>query len=423
MRIVQTFWSAGRNPLEHSFGWLHPEYNLMSWALSCHSLREHYDEVVLYTDTFGKHVLIDTLHLPYTEVNTIFDDFKCLPQHWALAKIMTYSLQTTPFLHVDGDVYLPKPLTTNVIDAELVAQNREIGTSYYRSMMDRILSYPEIYLPEYIQKGLSEKSVASYNMGIFGGSNLQFINDYCNEVFSFININQMNNREVRYAHIDCNVFFEQVIFAVFADKNEKTVENVLGRAMIDEGYMARDFCALKDYDNKAFFHILGGHKRSDGVCNMLEKTLMSKYPDTYLRISRAFPQRHVRLGEESFQEIFNYEMYVAKAFLFIDASSDMQDKALIVLNPWLQLSEEDGSYYAAVPSIGKDRIKSILIKPLALNIITILKKNRGGIIFQFLKKELFNCFSSTILINAETFTNAEMTYLLFHGIIIAKNNN
>lgn len=45
MKIIQTFWTAGQDPLKHSFGWTHPEYNLMSWALSCLSLREHYDEV------------------------------------------------------------------------------------------------------------------------------------------------------------------------------------------------------------------------------------------------------------------------------------------------------------------------------------------------------------------------------------------
>ena len=82
MRIVQTFWTAGHNPLEYGFGWPHAEYNLMSWALSCLSLREHYDEVVLYTDTPGKRILIDELHLPYTDVQVVFDGFPCLPQHW-----------------------------------------------------------------------------------------------------------------------------------------------------------------------------------------------------------------------------------------------------------------------------------------------------------------------------------------------------
>ena len=42
MKIIQTFWTAGQDPLKHGFGWTHPEYNLMSWALSCLSLKEHY---------------------------------------------------------------------------------------------------------------------------------------------------------------------------------------------------------------------------------------------------------------------------------------------------------------------------------------------------------------------------------------------
>ena len=83
MRIVQTFWTAGRDPLKYSFGWTHPEYNLMSWALSCLSLREHYDEVALYTDQEGYDVLINKLHLPYTEVNVVYDKNLCLPHHWA----------------------------------------------------------------------------------------------------------------------------------------------------------------------------------------------------------------------------------------------------------------------------------------------------------------------------------------------------
>ncbi len=45
MRIVQTFWSGGKSLLQDGFGWLHPECNLMSWALSYLSLREHYDEL------------------------------------------------------------------------------------------------------------------------------------------------------------------------------------------------------------------------------------------------------------------------------------------------------------------------------------------------------------------------------------------
>lgn len=129
MRIIQTFWAAGQDPLINGFGWPHPEYNLMSWALSCLCLREHYNNVELYTDSAGYQILIELLNLPYTKVHVIFDDFMCPSHNWALAKIKTYSIQNKPFIHIDGDVYLSTPLPKGIESASLIAQNKEIGTS------------------------------------------------------------------------------------------------------------------------------------------------------------------------------------------------------------------------------------------------------------------------------------------------------
>ena len=325
MRIVQTFWTGGRfktsneggltkcqsglesgeasaladgghNPLEYGFGWPHAEYNLMSWALSCLSLREHYDEVVLYTDSAGKRILIDELHLPYTDVQVVFDDFPCLPQHWALAKIKTYSLQTKPFLHVDGDIYVPHPLPEDVLAAPLIAQNREIGTHYYRQMMDRILSCPEILIPEFIQKAFSEDSIASYNMGFFGGYDLEFIHRYCDHAFHFMDENQMNDPTARSSRIDCNVFFEQIFFATLADGEGREVASVLNHPMKDAGYTAKEFCDLSRYEQMAFFHLLGGHKGNMSACEMLEKTLLRLYPEYFRRLIYLFPRRNRRLS-------------------------------------------------------------------------------------------------------------------------------
>ena len=66
MKIIQSFWSAGKDVYADGFGWKHPELHFMSWALSCLSLREHYDDVTLYTDSAGYDVLINKLRLPYT---------------------------------------------------------------------------------------------------------------------------------------------------------------------------------------------------------------------------------------------------------------------------------------------------------------------------------------------------------------------
>lgn len=279
MRIVQTFWSAGRNPLEYSFGWLRPEYNLMSWALSCLCLRKYYDEVALYTDEQGKHLLIDLLHLPYTEVNVVYNETLCLPQHWAYAKIKTYSLQTKPFLHIDGDIFLTKPIQEDVINAPLVAQNREIGTMYYKWMMDRILQEPAIKLPLYIENGLKEDSISSYNMGIFGGSDLKFIGEFCKEAFDFMERNRMNDNTCRQANIDSNVFFEQVIFGVMSDFFKKEVASVVGRAICDEGYTRQEFCNFGRFEENKLLHLLGGHKRNKNITCSFERFMLIHYPN------------------------------------------------------------------------------------------------------------------------------------------------
>ena len=318
MRIVQTFWSAGRNPLEHSFGWLRPEYNLMSWALILLCLRKHYDEVALYTDEQGKHVLIDLLHLPYTEVNVVYDETLCLPQHWAYAKIKTYSLQTKPFLHVDGDVFLPAPIPEDIINAPLIAQNREIGTAYYQRMMQRVFHNPDVILPDYVHKGLNDGSLASYNMGVFGGRDLDFIGRYCQEVFRFIEENHMNEAQHRNSNIECNVFFEQILIATMADKEQKEVGSVVSHPMYDQGYSIREFCNLKAFDEHPIHHLLGGHKYNTKVLKMLVQAMIRLQPDMFRRLMSLCPKFSSTIFERihtpgcSIEEIHPYLDFIEK---------------------------------------------------------------------------------------------------------------
>ena len=151
MKAVQTLWTRGQSLLADGFGWAHPQYNLMSWALSSLCLSEHFNEVVLYTDSIGYEMLVKKLGLPYTDVVIQYDHFTCPPPHWAYAKVMTYSLQKEPFIHVDGDVYLPHPLRKEIETANLIAQNEEVGSGYYRKMMDNIMEQ-KLMFPDFLKK-------------------------------------------------------------------------------------------------------------------------------------------------------------------------------------------------------------------------------------------------------------------------------
>ena len=277
----------------------------MSWALSCLTLRRHYDEVVLYTDSAGKHVLIDLLRLPYTEVNVMFDDFKSLPHHWALAKVYTYSLQKKPFIHVDGDVYVARPFSEEELSAQIIVQNKEQSTEFYGKMVERILSNPNLVIPDTVRRTVKAEHVPSYNMGVFGGYDVSDIQAYCDFVVRFANDNSLNDTESPNSSISCNVFLEQVLFAVYADSNRLQVSYIDGRTIKDNGYMVADFCNLDNYDEGGYYHILGGHKQNKAVTGMLEKCMLRNASYHYMQVMELFPFRNIRFVDRNVEMICN----------------------------------------------------------------------------------------------------------------------
>ena len=96
MKIVQTFWHGNNSLLDNSFGWMNPQYHLMSWALSCLSLKDNYQNIVLYTDSHGYEIFAEQLKLPYTDIIIQYDNLTCPEPHWAYPKLLTYSLQKEP---------------------------------------------------------------------------------------------------------------------------------------------------------------------------------------------------------------------------------------------------------------------------------------------------------------------------------------
>lgn len=288
MRVVQTFWSGRKSPLKNGYGWTNPEFNLMSWALSCMSLKEHYDEVVLYTDSAGYAVFHDILRLPYTRFEVLYDHVKCKEDHWAYFKLLTYSLQEKPFIHVDGDVFLSSRLKPEIEAGELIAQNLEIGTSYYKRMMDAIMMGP-VTIPEVLHKELIKDSIPSYNAGIIGGHDINFFREYCRIAFDFINDNRLNESDSSYTNVNLNILYEQILFHALASKNNKKVTTVIDHPVIDNGYTFEEFGNLHTFGKNTLIHIIGGHKKNPGIYNMLPIVLQARYPELFRRIQLLFP--------------------------------------------------------------------------------------------------------------------------------------
>jgi hypothetical protein len=281
MKIIQSFWTGGNSSEIPSCGWYSEKYHLLGWILSVNQLVKYYDEVELVTDRFGYDLLIEKLQLPYTDVHVVLDELNSYPKDlWALAKIKAYQMQKEPFLHIDGDVFVWERFSDELLNANLVAQNIETTSDYYRTMWADIRPHLT-HLPASME--LFDQSIhnKAYNMGIFGGNNLAFLQQYCKASFDFVDKNQEN-----FANIDqfnFNIFFEQVLFHEMAQFTNQRVHTYINEDIGDNQYA--NFGNFDDVPHKrTYLHLLGDFKRQLFVCKKLETYVIQFYPAFYKRL-------------------------------------------------------------------------------------------------------------------------------------------
>ncbi len=122
MRAVWSFWSKPYNGCKGRT-WREPRHHLMAWGLSVSLARRHFSETQLVTDSEGRRLLVDELGLHFDSVSTELDRLDDAdPGWWALGKLVAYSLQDQPFIHLDTDVFLWKALPPWLVSAPVFAQ-------------------------------------------------------------------------------------------------------------------------------------------------------------------------------------------------------------------------------------------------------------------------------------------------------------
>lgn len=281
MKIIQSFWTGDRDALHSSYGWLTPMDHYLSWILSCNQLRKQYDQVCLVTDQQGYEILVEGLSLPYTEVKICLDTLNGYnPNLWALAKIKAYSIQKEPFVHVDGDVFVWEPIDNSLKDKDIIVQNREITSDYYRKMWNAIRpnlkNIPTLMMP--FDQNISN---GAFNMGIFGGNDIGFIKDYCKESFGFVdnNINGVNTLE----DVNFNIFFEQVLLHEIAIEKHKNVATYINEDIGDNQYL--NFGNFDEVpDKRKYLHLLGSYKKQQIVSLKMRAYVLKHYPEYYHRL-------------------------------------------------------------------------------------------------------------------------------------------
>lgn len=287
MRAVWSYWSLPYSE-QRGFSWAEERTHMLSWILSVHLARPHFDATSLHTDDEGARLLIDELGLNfdhvYTSLNQLSDED---PDWWMQGKIQTYAEQQEPFVHLDSDVYLFKPLPQRLTSAPLFAQNPESvdpKAFWYdveacemaiRSRGDGFIPPEWTWYRTFTPLHQQEAACC----GILGGHNLDLIHFYARTVLELLR--KPANRHA-FDHIphkrDFNPFFEQYLLTACARYRNVPVE-----------YLFSSFeDAFQSAARVGFTHLMAGSKRDAIVAARIEERVARDYPADYDRCCAIF---------------------------------------------------------------------------------------------------------------------------------------
>jgi hypothetical protein len=294
MRAVWSFWSK---PYQARQGrtWRQPQHHLLAWGLSLRQAGKHYPDTLLITDKAGKALLVDKLGLDFkhvsTELEVLRDDE---PGWWALGKLYAYSLQDRPFVHIDADVFLWKPLPQGVTSAPVFAQSPE-----FHPPLDLLSNPSEVeaafakhHLPLPLEwewsRSLGEPCYREENCGIVGGQRTDFLRHYAQLGLKLVRdpANAPAWRELPIKD-GFNMMAEQFLLATCLDYHRFHPESPYRGVRIK--YLFQNWADAFNPAKSAqvgYTHLLGDSKRDTGVMQRLERRMQSEDRDFYAHCVR-----------------------------------------------------------------------------------------------------------------------------------------
>jgi hypothetical protein len=242
---------------------------LFTTALSVFCASRYFKEVQFISSDWGIEV-IKPLRLPITSYSNKLNELKTVSKHfWAYGKLLAYNEQTQPFVHLDNDVFLWKPLPDRILNARLCFQSQEPfnkdGYQYYNMLKPCFNAAP--VKPQVIVD--NEVFDYAYNCGICGGHDMKFFREWIETSAEYIFAPE---NEMVFFHdfadvlMHQNLFHEQYFAACLIKKNNlrKQVRVLHKDAMkINDDY---------PYESPAYTHLWGTTKTS---ADMMAKTRMS----------------------------------------------------------------------------------------------------------------------------------------------------
>jgi hypothetical protein len=258
--------------------------------------RHHFDTTALHTDDAGAALLVRHLGLEFDEVIISLNDLDGAdPDWWMQGKILTYSQQREPFVHIDSDVYLFKPLPQRLITAPVLAQNPEpihpADPCYdVEGCEIAIRARGDGHIPaewSWYRTFVPEQRAAC--TGIFGGNRLDFIREYAGTALRLLE-SSANRRAFDTPGLKPRLvpFFEQYILAACAAYHKVEIEYLFN----SYGH------AVSAASDSGFTHLMADAKRDGRLAARLEQRVARDWPEAYDRLEALFETRSRYLPNE-----------------------------------------------------------------------------------------------------------------------------
>jgi len=317
MKIVQSYWSRpSKFKDEGKFGrtvggFLDERFHYMGWALSCLTLKKWYKNIELVTDSVGASLFINQLNLPYTSTSVCLDELNHYhPELWAIGKIKAYQIQTEPFLHIDGDIFIWKKLgNTSFHQKPLIVQNIDLDYPWYSEMMVAIEKNFEFVPTEIYDAYKIRKDFTAINAGIIGGNDLDFFQTYTQCAFEFVDRNLDCLKQINIGLF--NNVFEQYLFYCLAQSQNKTIESLFNLKPHSEFTELMNFNLVPKI--KTYVHLMGFAKKNIYACEQIEMRLKYEFPNYYAHFVKLFPKPYFNSIETRFEKLKKAYNFLAQA--------------------------------------------------------------------------------------------------------------
>ena len=288
-------------------GFLDGEAYACSIILSIMLAKENIGHVELYTDTIGAS-LVKSLDLPVDKYHIVYDDFDYPHPLWVVSKLITFSLQQEPFIHLDLDAYLWKPLPERMAGAAVVGQSNEENWGSYERGLKHLMENIK-WVPDFIRTHWNNRHDKIYAMcaGAYGGADIETIQFVSKAAIETIN------------HPENKAMFNELL------ENMTDMDSVFWcYPILMEQYFMGVYCHQKNIDlhyvlseeeAPYFTHLMAESKRDAENTFYLKRKVLTRYPDKFEKIWDSefwggFPKEGVTSHNHSFGYSHNHPYHI-----------------------------------------------------------------------------------------------------------------